>query len=304
MANLLWFGTTNKMMSLPIPSSGMGANKVGYSEELMFENGGMDVYRPSNSYHMEYEFDFGIYEATGVNGLNNYSDFSAGLYGSPTVFFSDPMFYDVNLFPPNFGAPALSEVGWKSVGGGALVPTYSNTAANSYSQPARSVTYTTTSLAANTFVSNEYAVAVIPVPPGMALWLGVSGSSTGNGVVRTEMWMNGAASPATTANMTLLSPTAATRLNMSISYTAANYVKVGLASSASGAGTVSLTSMVAQLWPSGVTPATSGSFVSGQGNNGCKFSSDAVEESYIIRDSQGRNVHYLGMSFTLKEVVR
>lgn len=300
----IWFGTTQKMMSLRLPDAGMKANQVHYAEELQYENGGGDVYRPSSAYHMEYSFEYGLYEATGSNGLNNFSDFAAGFYGSPTVYFADPMYYDVNLFPPYFAAPALSEQGWKSIGGANLLPTYSNTAANTVNQPYRSVTYDVGSLTANTYVSNGYAIAIIPIPPGMTLWLGASGSATGNGVVRVESWLNGAASAASSSNLTLLSVTGTTRLNTSIASTSANYVKVGIALSAAGAGTVTLASMMAQLWTTGVTPTLTGSFQSGQGNNGCKFTSDAREETYILRDDQSRNVHYVGLSFGLKEVVR
>lgn len=299
----IWIGTTQKMMSLRLPDTGMVARQVTYEEDLVFENGGGDVYRASEAYHMEYDFNFSLYEASGSNGINNYSDFAAGLYGPPIIFFSDPMYYDLNVLPPNFAAPALAERGWKSIGG-TLTPTYSNTAANSVNQPYRSVAFDTSGLAANTYLTQGYATAIIPIPPGMTLWLGASGSATGNSVVRVESWLNGATSAASSSNLTLLSPTGTTRLNTSIASTSANYVKIGIASSAVGAGTITLASLMGQLWTTGFSPTLTGNFISGQGNNGCKFAAGGRAEKYVIRDDTGRNVHYMGLSFTLKEVVR
>jgi hypothetical protein len=303
-ASTLFFGTTQYMATLRLPDAGMKARQVHYADDMQFENGGGDVYRPSLAYHMEYDFDYGLYEASGAGGLDVFADFASGLYGNPIVYFADPMYYDVNLFPPYFAAPALSEQGWKSIGGSTLTPTYSNTAANSVSQPYRSVAYDVQTLTANTLPGDGYATAIIPIPPGMTLWLGASGSATGFGVVRVESWLNGAASPAASANLTLLSVTGTTRLNTSIASTAANYVKVGITRSSASAGTITLASMVAQLWPTGTTPTLTGNFQSGQGNNGCKFSPETREETYILRDDRGRNVHYKGLSFTLKEVIR
>jgi len=303
-ASTIYFGTTQRMMTLRLPDAGMTARQVHYADDMQFENGGGDVYRPSLAYHMEYDFEYGLYEATGSQGLNNFADFAAGLYGNPIIYFADPMYYDVNLLPPYFAAPALSEQGWKSIGGSTLTPTYSNTAANTVGQPYRSVAYDVGTLTANTLPAEGYASAIIPIPPGMTLWLGASGSATGFGVVRVESWLNAASSPAASTNLTLLSTTGTTRLNTSIASTAANYVRIGITRSSASAGTVTLTSMMAQLWPTGTTPTLTGNFQSGQGHNGCKFSADVREEKYILRDDQGRNVHYMGLSFGLKEVIR
>ena len=52
-ASTLYFGTTQKMMTLRLPDAGMKARQVGFGDTLQFENGGADVYKPSNAYHME-----------------------------------------------------------------------------------------------------------------------------------------------------------------------------------------------------------------------------------------------------------
>ena len=292
------------MMSLRVPDAGMSASQVFQSEQLNFENGGADIYQYSNAYHMEYSFEYGLYEAAGSGGLNNYAAFASGYYGTPIVYFADPMFYDVNLFPPNFSAPALAEQGWKSIGH-KLPVTYSNTVSNTVSQPLRTATIDVSTLASGTLPqASGYSNFILPVPPGMTAWVGVSGSATGTGAVRIESWLNGASSPAASSYATLISPTSTTRLNTSVSGSSANYLRIGVSSTGSGSGTISITSMMIQLWPTGVTPVTTGSFQLGEGNNGCKFSSDAREEKYVLRDDQGRNVHYMGLSFGLVEVIR
>lgn len=305
-ASTWFFGTTQKMTTLRLPSTGMGRKRVGYSQDLQFENGGGDVYRPSTQTHFEYDVSYGLWEASGPSGLDVYSDIAAGLWGTPVVYFADPMYYDVNLFAPNFAAPGLAELGWKSIGGAAqaLIPSYAATAANTLNQPIRTPTFTTTSLASGAMVPEGYGTQIIPIPTGMTLWLGVAGTFSGQGVIRVESWLNGAATPAASANLTMVGPTSTTRLNMSIAATAANYVRIGISNSGAGAGTISPTSMMAQLWPTGVTPTTTGNFQSGQGNNGCKFTTDALAETYILRDDFGRNVHYKGLAFGLKEIIR
>lgn len=305
--NTWYFGTLQKMMVLRLPDTGMGRKWVGYSESLQFENGGADVYQPSAGAHLEYEIDYGLYEAKAdspLRGLDNYADYAAGLYGVPSVvYFADPMYYDINLFPPQWAAPGLMEAGWRKISATAGI-TYANTLATPWGHPYRCAVIDTFSTS-TTLLTPSNQSCVIPIPPGYTLWLGASGAATGAGVVRVENWLNGASSPASSSNLTLISANLSTRLNASVASTSANYVRVGVATSTvQTSGTVTLVSMMAQLWPTGVTPTLTGNFQSGQGNNGCKFNTDAVAEKYILRDNMNRNVHYKGLSFGLTEVYR
>lgn len=309
MVDSTWFfGTTQKMMTLRLPDTGMGRKKVAYAEDLRFENGGADSYRPSSGSHLEYEVDYGLYEASGSQGLDNYADFAQGLYGygtnGPVVYFADPMYYDVNLFSANWAAPMFAEYGARPIST-ISTPTFANTGANTTNQPYRMATYDLTSAPVNAFLNSAgNNIMIIPIPPGMTLWLGLTGAATGTGLFRVESWMNGSSTAAASTNLTPIAVASTTLLNASIASTAANYVRMGLTSSAAGAGSMTIASLVAQLWPTGITPMLTGNFQSGQGNNGCKFTSDAVAEKYILRDNQGRNVHYKGLSFGLVEVYR
>lgn len=182
--------------------------------------------------------------------------------------------------------------------------TMSDTPANSYNLPARQANFnliTATSAypdAALTYGDIPYAL--IPIPPGYTLWLGACGSATGTAVVRVHAFNapGNPASPANSSTLTLLSSTGAVRLNASYSGASYQYVKVFLQRTSTVDSTITLSSMMAQLWPTGVTPplATSGSFIEGKGHRGLKFADDAVVESYIMT-----NRHLKGLSTRLIE---
>jgi len=300
LSNQMWFGTTQKMQLVRVPSQGMKRSRVGYSASHQLENGGMFIYEAAPTKHLEYKIDFGIYEATGSGGLDIYAHYAQGFYGNGPFYFADPMYYDVNLFSYMWSAPGMSPRPYTLSGIGGVVAT----AANTVNQPSNSMTtYISDSVANNVFDTTYYNPTIIPIPPGYTLWLGWSGSVNLNGAIRMESWVSGATTAAASANLTPLSVTGTTRLNTSVASTSAEYVKIGYARSATGTGAnVTVTSMMAQLWPTGVTPTLTGNFIPGEGNNGCKFLDGAVEEEYIMRDNQSRNVHLKGLSFSLAEV--
>lgn len=296
----MWFGNTNKMQLVRIPSQGMQRVRQGYSSSHQLENGGMFVFEPIMSKHLEYKVDFGVQEATGAAGLDIYAQYAEGFYGPGPFYFADPMYYDVNLFSYQWSAPGMTDRSPSLSSTGGTVAT----AANSVNQPVTSMqTYILDSVANNTFDTSVYNPTIIPIPPGYTLWVGWSGSTASNGVVRMESWVSGATSAAASTNLTALSVTGTTRLNTSVASTAAEFVKIGFARSASGTGAnVTVTSMMAQLWPTGVTPTLTGNFIPGEGNNGVMFDGGAVSETYVMVDRQGRTVHYKGLSFGLLEV--
>lgn len=183
-------------------------------------------------------------------------------------------------------------------------PVFSDTPANSYELPPRQATIQVTS-PANSLPS--YAShALIPVPPGYVLWLGATGSSASAVTSGIRVWGYNTPSvesaPVTTATLTMLSSTGAQRLNYSISGDTVQFVKVFINRTTNEAGSLVISSMMAQLWPVGITPplATSGKFIEGKGHRGLKFADGANVESYVIRDA-ARVIHYKGMSTQLVE---
>lgn len=154
----------------------------------------------------------------------------------------------------------------------------------------------------NTYGDIPYAL--IPIPPGYTLWVGVTGLASGAAVVRVDAFNSpgNPASPASSTNLTLLSPTGATRLNASFSGSSYQYVKVYVTRTSNTLSIVTLSSMMAQLWPTGVTPTLTGNFIEGKGHRGLKFADSPTVESYVMVD-RNRNVpaHYKGASMQLIE---
>lgn len=187
-------------------------------------------------------------------------------------------------------------------------PTISATATNSFQVPTLSATYNITSApnayptAGNTLGAIPYAI--IPIPPGYTLHMGATGSATGTAQVTVHLFNapGNPASPALATSLTLLSATGSTRLNASWSGSSYQYAKVFLSRTSTAASTITLSSMMAQLWPTGYSPTLTGNFIPGQGHLGLMFADNANVESYQIVD-MNRNVpiHYKGLSTRLVE---
>lgn len=185
-------------------------------------------------------------------------------------------------------------------------PTFSDTPANSYSLPQRQATFTVTNDIDGypTLRGDErfgdVPYALIPIPPGYTLHMGATGSATGTAHVRVHAFNSpgNPASPALSSQLTLLSSTGATRMNASWSGSSYQYVKVFLARTAyTAAGdTITLSSMMAQLWPTGTSPTLTGNFIPGQGHRGLKFADSAIAEQYVMT-----NRHLKGLSTRLVE---
>jgi hypothetical protein len=187
------------------------------------------------------------------------------------------------------------------------IPTIAATS-NAYSLPSLQATFNVTSTpnAYPTYNNalGEIPYALIPIPPGYTLHMGASGSATGTAQVRVDLFTapGNPASPAASTTLTLLSSTGSTRLNASWSGSSYQYAKVYIRRTDTSASTITLSAMMAQLWPTGTSPTLTGNFIAGQGHRGLKFADSASVESYVIVDPY-RNVpiHYKGLSTSLIE---
>jgi hypothetical protein len=188
------------------------------------------------------------------------------------------------------------------------VPVISSTPANIYNLPQVQATFTVTTGVGNVPTpTNTYGnipYALIPIPPGYTLWLGACGSATGTAQVVVYLFNTPAdvLTPVSSSALTLLSSSGATRLNASFSGSSYQYAKVFIRRTSTVASTITLSSMMAQLWPTGVTPTLTGNFIEGKGHRGLKFSDDAGVYTHVQYDPY-RNVpvHYKGLSTTLVE---
>ena len=263
MSETLWVGTTQKFQALVRPGVNVPVRQDGFSDGMSFENGGQFTVRSAAAAKV-FGFNFGMKP---VAEIAKWRNIRQGGFGSGLLYFADPMAFESNMCPAQWAAPGLIEQDWPTIYDTA--PTFANTAANSYSQPLRSAVFSITQ-AANTAPANGWSQLVIPVPPDMTLHLGVSGSATGTGVVRAEGF-NIAAGTSSGSALTLLSPTASTRLNKTFAGSSYDYVIVDLRRTSSAASTVTIVSMLAQLYVTGASPTLTGNHQPGEGHTGLRM---------------------------------
>jgi hypothetical protein len=288
----LWIGTTSKMVTVPAPDLPFSISDSGYGDSMQFENGGAASVE-SAAFSKRYNFAYTIEDAALLSQVRRLRQ---GSYGTGLIYFSDPATFHRNVLPAHWAEPGLLEHGWPDIYDTA--PTgYAAVSSNSYDQPLRKPTWAITQ-AANTAPSNSNASCIIPIPPDHTLWLGVSGAATGTAVARLTGY-NIASASSSGSNLTLLTDTASTRLNTSLAGSSYDYAILDFRRTTSDASTLTVTSIAAELWPTGTTPTLTGSHKPGEGNSGCRFLGGSVESQYRLARDAAR---WEGLGFTLIEV--
>lgn len=270
----LWFGTASGGMNwFYTPLKGAEMNPEGWTTGGTLLNGG-GYQQNSFGSHRTYTFEWPSSSSREAAALMKaYAD---GTYGRGLIYFIDPLIYDKNILPAQWADPSmvLDYEGASHVYG--VNPTGSNTANWKTNRlPVRSVTYDLTNVTAG-FRGQEDSV-FIPIPQGYSLLLGAVYSSTGTGGV----FMSPQSSTGTIGSAQKLTSVAATTsgtfLPDSIASTSAGGVWLWVGKSASGASTVSLTSLIARLVPtSDISLAVNayrkiGPWEPGMGHSGCRF---------------------------------
>lgn len=292
MAKQIWFGIPGvKMQWCPAPRAGAQASNNGYVQVVPFENGGADVVRSAQT-RKQYTFNFNG-PSKDLDGISVYSRYATGFYGSGLIHFADPYAFETNLFPAGWASPGLIEQGWKNIYD--VTPTFANTASNSYNQPLRTATWSVTT-AADAVPTGTNSVVYIPIPPTHTLNIGASGSKTGTAVVRVVP-INTDGTDGTASDLTLLAATSGTRMNATFPGSSYQAVKVYITRTSSTASTITLTSLMAQLYKTGTTPSLPTSHIAGEGHTGLMFADEARVENYIYIDPPRK-----GMNTTLVEV--
>lgn len=287
----IWIGTTVKFVEAACPAAPLDSPLSGYGEVIRFENGG---FAAAGSFGQGRRFDFN-FNVLSPEELAPYKRLRHGSYGSGLIYFPSPAAQRVNLFAPHWAEPGLLEVGdWPAIYDSA--PTFGNVAANSYDQPLRKATWSVVNT--NTFPTLPAGRFVIPIPPDQTLWLGVSGTATGTAAVRVRRY-DIAGGTASEGSLTLLSETGDTRLNASYDGASFDYAEVFFARTSSASSTLTVTSMLAQLWPTGVTPVLTGNHRPGEGQTGCRFVGDVWAETDLVA-ADGHTLKTAG--FSLVEV--
>lgn len=311
MAEQIWFGTEgdanypSHFEWLPCPRPGMQRSRHTRVVGSNLDNGGYAQSAPTGS-SLGYTLDV-IGEAHGLGGIDLYNQYATGFYGTGRFYFADPMEFDNNLFPAHWAAPGLAEQGYPSIGtydyNGPLPVTYSatnTTAVTSFNAPTRSVTYSNLTVNTPNMTRDggpfpRAAYTIIPVPPGYELRVGFSGAQTGTARVQYSSSMS--------TGFTALTPIAVTtgnQMNTTLATPASGFYVFTLQGGTTTGSTLTINSMMAQLWPTGTSPATTPMFIAGGGHSGLAFTDDARVETYNFMD-RDRAVHYKGLSTELRE---
>lgn len=291
----IWFGNTEAFALLKAPAR-IAVTRAGYFESMGFENGFGDAAR-SSTFQQRFEFTYPWDESTDSVTAEILGEYAAGEYGAGLVRFADPMAYDVNLFPPHWASPRLVELEWPNIG--TTTPTFAVTAGNSYRQPSRKGTWSVTTAAnATPLTDATIPYVIIPIHPSYTLQIGATGAATGTAVVRVESWVNGATSAAASTSLTLLSETGATRMNATVAGGTYAYAKVFLTRTSSAVSTITPISMMAQLTLTGSSPVLPERHKRGKGHTGLMFEGHPDEE--YLDASDGR--HYKAITASFLEV--
>jgi hypothetical protein len=248
-----YIGTKQKLFEVRAPSIDMPSEKQGFSNELLFLNGGASI-RRSVASHKRYTLTWNAVDRDDARVVLDLAD---GIYGTGLIYWHDPFVSDRNVLPQWWATPSQGGYDGLPLNAGergTLVPTPTN----DLNFPVESIRYDVTE-----FQSRR---VWLPIAPGHTAHVGVFGEDgTGGGVqVRTTLKGENTGAPNI---LTLMSVTDNSRFNAT--FTADANVD-GIELSLSGSGTVTLSGMMVQVLKDGETPETGG-FISGQGHSGLKF---------------------------------
>lgn len=281
----MWFGTKSHMQWVPCPLIESTIARKRHVETIQFENGGGDV-RRSNAYQLEYALEF-FGEAHEVDGIDVFNRYASGLYGDGYIYLAHPANFETNMFGAAWASPALIESGWKNIY--PSMPTFSDTATSLNNQPKRTATFTIDTVPL--LVTKSFT---IPIPLGHTLYIGASGIAGGTAAIKARP-INYDGSYAALESVQLNAPSDTERFGTEISGFAA--VEVFLTRTTTETSTLSLTSMIAQLYLTGSGSPSTTSHIFGEGSTGMMFIDDAVVENYTYMYPPLK-----GISTTLVEV--
>lgn len=278
--NQMWFGTRDYAMWIPCPDTEADLSQVGWSGSQQYISGGVGV-RNSWAAHKTFQFSWNMNTRDRLRAI---SDFANGVYGTGPFYFIDPMAADKNVLPAHWAFPGQAALDAPILRGDSR-PNPVTTASNTMGYPTTSVTYDLTTGASQTLY--------IPIPPDSVAWVGAHGSSDGDGGLRVRPHISGI-TYAADEYPTLLGLDTTTRVNTS--YPGSAYRGIELAIEGDTATTTTLTGLIVQILPVGVTPEVGG-FISGQGHSGCTFSGKPTLVAYSSAIGGGM----VGMTAVLEE---
>jgi hypothetical protein len=258
MPDTFYFGTRNHMSLLPYPDVNMAAGKTGSVSSSQYLNGGASI-RRSVGGHKRYSLTWRLNRQDALQPILDYAD---GMYGDLPIYFLDPFAMPRNLLNQMWSLPATAGYGVPPLIG-SKPPLIVPTAANTYGYPSETALYTD--------FTGEARSIYIPIQPGHILYIGAHGSASGSAALQVKAFYTSGA--VATSNVPLLPVTTDTRVVASYGWFPSTTTKGIELSLARGAmGTLSLSGIMVQSFPTGVTPPM-GNFIAGRGHGGVRFAS-------------------------------
>lgn len=263
----MWFGTVEgpsaKLQFIECPQSGAEHSFTNTFSSGQYQQGG---YYQSQSADSAQSYGFTWYgDISSEHDIDEILAYRSKIYGTGYIYFVDPMWQDDNIFRSNYSNPELIGRGHFNWGHGK--PTFSLTPANTNDCPAFTATWALGDVASGDVTGTPFTMII---PPDMTLWIGWRGSASDGGTLVAEGVGKGLT---TVSDLTPLSETGSTYLADSFDGSDYQAVRVYMTvDTADPAATVSVTSLVAQLHPTGVTPPLTGSHRHGKGFSGMMFS--------------------------------
>ena len=235
----MWFGTRERMQWIETPRSGANVSTSGTFAEADLINGGAFV-RNSVDAHKNYAFTWG--DSADRRLASVIRSYRNGSYGGGPIYFSDPMYYETNLFSQRWADPSMA-LGEEAPTLTGDIGTLSSTPTppNPHGLPTTSAVYQFGSI--TNWTGEQDSAFHLEIPEGMELVVGAYYTATGgarialrrNGFQRTELPQHSVSDE--TCMDTIIGP--------------GGSVDVFLESGASPNGTLTIAGMIARLRPVG-----------------------------------------------------
>lgn len=265
----MYFGTREHMSWIPCPVVERPSGLTGFSEPMVYLNGGAHVER-SYGGHRNFEMSWNYVPREMAGRIEA---FASGVYGRGPFYWVDPMSATHNVLPMNWAAPGLGAE-WGVPIHPAL--TTGSTPVNTGEYPAVS--------AVGSLTASAYGPELwIPVPPGHTAHVGVHGTGGSVNLRRTS-----GVTVSSREMLTTLPVASSQRTNTTVSGDTHDgfFLQVGRAS---GSGAVTLSGMIVQILPNGRT-VPAGGWLDGAGHSGCEFAEFPERVDYnAILDQVGVN---------------
>jgi hypothetical protein len=276
----MYFGTRERGEWVKAPAPGAGFGAVGYSDSLIYLNGGA-LQRNSSNAHMEYEMSWGSVTRDEVAQIE---DYAYGLYGTGLTYILDPVAADRNQFNRSWSAPKITAEDGVPLTG-TVRPTLALIGDTTLDYPLHAAQYAITAGQA----SRKF---YCPIPLGYTAWIGCHGTVNARGL-KVQPTAKG-----TNSGAAVLIPTTAVtdvaRFGGSVSG-ASGIDGIDITIDTTATTTLTLCGLMLQVLPTGVTPSDGG-YISGRGSNGCIFERKPNVMPYSIPGES------MGMTAKLVEV--